>query len=290
MIQQFDKPAIPAVCKDLKRNATDHFIIADSLAELAMFCDRSVPSESSYRMRGEAGWYGGDNFETIRDKTIAGDVSVVPQSDKLLAQFEQYSFASARNVVIDDVVGAIPNVQAFLSGSPMSMRRKVKAQSDTAPVAVVIDLVSSASITAAQILQRGIALLAFVRAISMRRPVELWVSNGLDADGRKNAVWAFARIDTTPLELAHACYALSCVGVARALCYGMSEALHGYQGTYPYDDAQLTRKHYAEIVRSALPHVTDVVAIPVILASDPLLHNPTAWVRDQLEQLNIKDE
>ena len=48
---------------------------------------------------------------------------------------------------IDDVVGSMPNIPAFLAGTPNAMRRRVRVDRDDAPVSIFMDLTSSAGIS-----------------------------------------------------------------------------------------------------------------------------------------------
>jgi hypothetical protein len=215
--------------------------------------------------------------------TNGSDVLVAP-SDAMLREVEdKVPVMSSGRAWVNSVAGAVPDVQAYLSGSPMSMRRRVKVQSDTSPLVIVMDLASSGGIDGALVQKRSAALLALVRVLSGRRPVELYVGSTGDAGPRgewrdRDASYLWIRVDTSPLNLSRASFLCS-VTCCRGLMYAAQRWQgHGYEGRWPYAAGVLKHADFETVVRTAFPHAGDVLAVPGIYIDDPAVKDPIGWV------------
>ena len=228
--------------------------------------------------------FAGCTFSQACGWAIEGDLSAVAASDAMLAQFENYALPTARRETIDDVVGAFPNVPAYLSGQPLCMRRKRKTESDVSPIAILVDVTSSANISTAKLRARGTAILAFARALAARRPVELWAGAGFDGHRITDAAWCFVRLETAPMDLAHVAFALAHPGFARHLCYG---AIHfvsrtSRSGSWPFSNNAVARETMRDVLKPAFPHVAEMLCVPAVHGRDALLNDPMAWIAEQL--------
>ena len=278
-MREFTLPVPDSVRSLIGRDAKTHFRFADTPGQMADYALRRAPY-----MRGADQWCGGlDAKESVR-RCHAGDISRVAPSDALLSRFERFAFQSLRREWRDDISGQVPNVPAFIAGTPLAMRRRAKVESPAAPLAIVVDLTSSANISPDMLERRGAAILAVVRVLSARRPVELWAGTMTDADGRKNASAHFARIETAPLDLARAAFVLVSPAFPRQLCYGASRA-DGFEGAWPYGNDDASRRFMADILRPAMPHVEDFLAIPAAHISDDMTRNPELWIENTLARL-----
>lgn len=257
-------------------------VVADQAADYAdvMQADLArVPANS---------FWGRETGSDILRFTRDGDVSRVAASDSMLAQMEQYEFSRPRPQWETCRAGSVPNVPAYLAGSPASMLRRSRELSSRAPVAVVVDLVSSGAISARLLEKRGAAILAFVRAISMQRPVELWAANYLQAN-QTNASLILARIETAPLDLARAAFILGSAAYSRGLLYEYARKHHAFNGAWPFANEK-TRATIGDAARLALPHITDIVAIEAPYGTDDSFTNPEKWIADQLAALDAMEQ
>jgi hypothetical protein len=278
--RRFSVPALPEIAK----GKTDHFVIGTmrDLAELA--------EQHPGQYHAGSAWGG----KLDRDQAIRclreGHVPSVRASDEFLKKVEELAPApTARHELIDDVIGAVPNVPAFLAGQPLNMRRKIKRESENAPVAVVVDLTSSASVKADDLAKRGAAILALVRVLTSRRPVELYAGTGVGTpDG---AMWQFYKIETAPLDLARAAFLLAHPAATRGLQYMLGYKLHNFTGQWPYNAGAMTQHgdKFRKIIARALPHVTDVVAIPSIYGTDHAISDPVRWITEHVATLDARD-
>ena len=225
--------------------------------------------------------YGGMDFDQGVRAFRDGDLSGVEASDKLLTRFESLTVPATRKGWQDSVAGGLPNVQAHLAGVPLAMRRKVRRSDDAAPLCVVIDIGASSNITASEISNRGAAVLALVRILAIRRPVELWAGAILDADNVRNASASFCRIDTSPLDLAHAAFILTHPAAIRRVIWGSAMA-HGFQGKHPFFAGQNHAPFTRDLLAPAFLHASDLLVMPRIRSGELSATDPTKWIDSQL--------
>ena len=269
----------------VKTGRRDYFAIFDSVGELAMHAkDRPFTG-------GSADWFGNVTALDAVNRTLYGDESLVAESDKLLEQFEHVSFASTARIWADDVVGAVPNVPAFLAGVPCNMRRKRRDDSQAAaPLALIVDVSTSAAITAQQIKRRGAAILALTRILSARRPVELWcgTSGGSNMGGPMGATFVMGRLETAPLNLAQAAFVLSHPGFHRHLCYGIEARYFRFDGSWPYGAGAMSPTDMAKCMAPAFDHVSETLCMPGLHVADLSVSDPAAWVGAMVDKLTAR--
>lgn len=280
-MREFTTANHPTVAKRCGK-AKDHWLLFDSPGELAAYAVATCRGGKHWDATADS-WRGESSDDAAR-LTQQGDLSRVARSDALLERFERFAIETERKRWTDDVCGGFPNVPAYLAGHPLAMRRRIADRDGGAPLAIVLDLSSSASITAGAIERRGAAILALVRILTMRRPVELWAGCALDADRRTNASLIFTRIDTTPLDLARAAYVMTSAGFARSLVYNIGHAKHAFSGGWPYGDAS-SRHVFAEMCAAGFTHADHVLAIPAAHKEDAIEKDPEGWIEARLAEL-----
>ena len=268
-----------------------HYIIADSLNELGEFAQRSnLPSKPSF-----ASWDNNVGTQRAIDLCLTGDESAVAASDVLLSKMEEHILMpSTRALWTDDVAGAFPNIPAYISGQPLNMRTRTKHQIDSAPLAIMVDLGISAAISAEQVRNRGTAILALVRALSAHRPIELWAmdfgaadeqSAGWSSTNRTNCVIVAARIETSPLDLSTACYALTHPAFVRQVLFSLESKYHGFLGGWPFSVNRALSRHEMEVLCAPMwPHVSETLALPGLHVADQSMRDPEAWLKRQLAE------
>ena len=259
----------------------DHFALYDSGSEFGEACERARVSFTG------SSWYGKEDKATALRKLSTGDNALVPASEALLAKLEGLLPHTQRYVNVSDVVGALPNVPAYLSGNPINMRRRARVARDDAPISVVCDVTSSAAINASDLLRRGTALLAFVRLLSDHRQVSLWCGIGLDVRGSGSSMVLW-RIDTTPLDLARAAHLLSAPSVARGLGYQLSHKLHSSGGGWPFNSHTKQAATGEQRLRAVLGEA--VHFIPPLFVRDELVTKPVDWLKREMVKYLPEEE
>lgn len=267
-VKQFTLPGIGRF-----EGKKDHFIIGE-MSDIAEFAANVRP-----KWDGKTSWSNRVDHKGAIQRMKTGDIPSVEASDKFLRMVEDILPApTARHEVIDDVQGGVPNVPAFLAGVPLNMRRKVKRENEAAPIAIIVNMTSSASISGEDMAKRGAAIAALARSLSSRRPVELWAGCGMDAHGR-DASWNFWRIETAPLDLARAAFLLAHPAATRYALYNICGHFHNSEGSWPYRSLMNNAELERPIVRRAFPHIEDLIYVPSAFGSDEVIKDPMAWVQ-----------
>ena len=258
----------------------------DSPSAFAAESAKRASRSDKARLNSDSDFYDGKSFIEAVKLASTGDLSRVPESDRLLSEYEALSFQSSRRAWTDDVVGALPNVPAYVAGLPMCMRRRSPQPSESAPVAILVDLTCSTFFTSDMIARRGAAILALVRCLSSRRNVELWAGTIVGADGDFNGVALFSRVETSPLDLATAGYVLQSGAYLRRLHYALSRT-YGFEGGWAFDSHTASREHLAALMRPAMPHIAESVIVPAMHESDIISTDPQAWIKHKLIELGV---
>jgi hypothetical protein len=267
----------------------DRFMLGTTAEFVEMLS--AIPLEHARHHMTATPFQGGLGFIKSLEYARDGDMSQVAASDALLSKLDAIPAPTARHAIIDDVVGAFPNVPAFIAGQPLSMRRKIKRDNEFMPLAVVVNLSASAGVSADKIKLRGAAILALVRAISARRPVELWAGATFGNGNPAESCSCYFRIDTTPLDLARSAHLLSHPSILRALLFSTWYAHYNqnpfdsipwqYNGTSNLAGLRAT---YPQIIARGFPQVSEVLAIHALHLSDPVLVDPVKWIKDNVTQ------
>jgi hypothetical protein len=178
-----------------------------------------------------ASWMGGESRAAYFRMVRTGDSSKVAAAERLLEKIE-VQLDRQGIVWQNDMVGAYPDVAAFLANDPECMRRRHITEDDRSPLRVWVDVSSSGCISAKDLLPRGIAALALVmQLIRSGRAVELWTFTSVH--GRiagQSAVCV--KMNTTPIDVASVAYCLTSQGFARGLCYGAARQFNGFCGSW----------------------------------------------------------
>lgn len=221
----------------------------------------------------------------IAKSVIDGNDKAARASDEFLAAFESVELAAWGRRNFDNVAGSVPIVPAYLSGNPMNMRTKRRQQFEAAPLAVIVDSTTSNGIGAEHMAKRGAAILAFCRAVSIRRPVELWAFGGLGGyGGEVRAVFAGHRLETSPVDLSRAGPTLATASWTRNVLYAICTK-HGSNGAWPYNaGGPMPESDMEKLFREAMPHLADVLCIPGILKTNDMVTRPVDWIRAALEK------
>jgi len=234
----------------------------------------------SGRMHYSSGWMG-DSIPELKRKATTGDNSLVEESDKFLASLEDQVPMSRGWRNVDDVVGAIPNVPAFLAGHPQHMRRRERAARDNAPLTIYMDLTTSAMIDAKTVTKRGVVLLALVRMLIEHRPVELWVGTSKGRRGVSGTVaW---KIDTAPLDLARSSFHIGASSMARGFGYGVDDSVHETGGGWPFDSYDLHCRTAKARLQEAMGG-GDMLFISPLMGTDPMVSDPVAWLKRTMKE------
>lgn len=235
------------------------------------------------KMRGDSSWYG-RSYEQFAKCLEIGDNALVKDSEEFMRQIEDVVPLTRGWRNVDDVVGGMPIVPAYLAGHPLCMRRRERTMKQTAPLVVYMDLTSSGMVSSRDVQKRGVALLALVRQLAAHRPVELWIGaslGGYDRDPLSGTIcW---RIDTAPLDLARAAFYISATVMSRGFGYSLAQHLLGTGGSWPFNDYDKHCRTAKERLAAVFPG-KEIMYVPPIMGTDELVREPVKWLKRTLAQ------
>ena len=265
-------------------SANDTFLIGD----LPTFADRAdkVPPSFSTRQSCGGAWTGGMSYNKAVTFARSGDLSGVPASDAYLAKFETLAPMRSAWERRTDVIGTTLDMGAYMADRPLHMRRRVRTTAETAPLTVAVDLVSSGNIDSKMLVKRGALILALVRALSVTRPVELWVGGSATPASMKGAWHVWLKLDTAPLDLARAAHVMTSTAVSRGMIYATIEHEAGSSGGslhWPYRDHSWSRANMRPVLSRAFGQA-DMLTIAAPHSGDELIDKPEQWFERMLAE------
>lgn len=241
-------------------------------------------------------WVGGETASETFQRAEFGDASLVPDAEAMIARLEA-QIETPRRTWSRSPAGAFPCVPEAIAGFPTPMRRAIETSDERAPITIMAISTSSAGIPAHVLMKRGTAILALVLALARIRPISLHTLSILDGRNSKNdkdneTVFC-SRINTTPLDLANACYVLTSAGFDRRLCHGLAWQLNGYTGTWPgkFRYGHPTGNGYYDYLAEQLaPDPKRALVIGAAQLHDPIITSPITWINDQIRRFTQAQE
>jgi hypothetical protein len=229
-------------------------------------------------------WTANLSYDGAADLCLKGDTTLVAAAEALLEQLDA-SVETPKAQWVSSPYGGFAVVPEFLAGLPDPMRRRTPVPDETSPVRLVVDLFCSCGFSAEQMLRRGTAVLALAMKLQQLRPVQLQVVFGSkDYDGDARAV--IVDLNTSPFDLATACYVLTNVGLVRQLGFRQLESI----GTPAVIPAPTNG-----VVRDALDlgpndlYVWPCIGTPTEIPDHEVVTNPVKWINDQLARFSGVD-
>lgn len=261
--------------------------IIERFESIGAFCKTldAVVSDNDKAKRG-TDWNGQESWQEARTNVLKGKLDVVPKADKLIDQLTGDSIELEQTRWELSMAGAFPCVPAFLADSPESMFNQVRSPSETAPVRVFASVCCSAGVDVADLEKRGTTILALCMKLSNVRPVELYVY--ADMGGTGWAAIPMVKVETSPLDLSTATYALSSAAFLRQLCFSWAHP-KGWSGQWAWDESPTSASSIRK-TSEALGVGADDLLIPGGYSSDPLINRPVEWLNEQIARFTATHE
>ena len=256
------------------------FFMFESTGELADYYEKNCRNTTSWSHPAD-NWVNHDSNQDVIRKCHTGDNDYVAASDALLAKYETVALETMRPQWENVMAGSRANVQAYIAGHPQAMQLRKRLPNAGSPIAIIVDISQSGTINLGQIRKRGIAILALTRALSARRPVELWIGSVFQCH-RQHWATAIARIDTAPLDLASAAYTMCSASYTRRACYGIGQTV-GFDGGW-FLSPDFERKWMKDLFQPVFPHVDEMLCIPGMAISDASVNDPERWIDEKVAQ------
>lgn len=219
-----------------------------------------------------------------------GDDMAAAEIEKVLSKIESHMLMTTGSTVRDDVVGATPNVPAFLSGQPLSMRTRRSAKTGRGPISLFLETTTSAGFTGRDKIGRIAAMVALARALAVHRPLNLWFNITWGGMGRLTQT--SVQIETNPVDLSR--IAALCANLDQVNSYGAADSRDKCRehcretgkgwGSWAYEVPILERKFAGEILARVISPGSEVAYLPAgLLGADDLAH-PEQWVERMLKK------
>lgn len=252
------------------------YALSEWAASLGVGTDRSL------------GYYTGrddlDPFEGAKQGVRllkTGDDTFVEEARKLLQEFSE-GIVSPHFTWEHNMVGAFPDVPAYLSGDPENMWFKANNPSDRTPLRIYVGIGCSWSITPDQLRQRGIVLAALAMALSEVRPIYITpFANSYDYSGTNHGMFSWD-ISTSPLVLSELLAVMSDVRIVRYVWIPLIKKF------FPPTAAGVP---FVDIRRQHIPNIRDEdLYIAPISSRDPLLDDPITWLKTNVAKYGQQND
>ncbi len=264
-----------------------HINVFDSPEEYAEFHRANV--QDKYNNSYNISWGGGlssDNAQTLID----GDTRNLAKAEKILSKLEVSDILTDNVPMLETcIAGFAPNVPAYLAGQPEAMLDLVTSEQPNvnAPIRIFVETTVSSAVTHAQLMNRGVATLAFVMAMNTLRPVELYTVSVIESDNRQGTYGKVIKLASAPLDLARAVFMLTEPGFARALLFPDVSHLSGKLATigpWPFNSEPM-QDNYTTIMRDVIGmNDNDIFLKGGYLFDNLMLSDPIAWVNKMVRE------
>lgn len=204
-------------------------LVADNMEDFAAWCEAgAMPA-----LRHDPSFF--PDLATSLRKLHTGDNKHVAKSDSMLERIEAQEVLSMNAPELQRVVaGSLADIPAYLSGSPINMRRRAKRDAPK-PLRISVDTMCSGGISHEALARRGAAVLALLRRLSMAgHAVELYLCGSGDMAGNRGEYIFAVRMETSPLDLARTAWAMSDAGFCRSVSFSAGSRLVGHRRYQDY--------------------------------------------------------
>lgn len=171
-------------------------------------------------------WRGGTRQDCLQ-RCVSGNEKYVARTDALV---EKFSNVAIEAMGLDYAYGheqGFLDVGAWTAGEPDCLYGPTMTKTERAPITVFVDSWISCVIPAVEVENRGVAVLALIRALSLHRPVNLYVVAGLRHEGDGKDTIQVIPAPTSPLDVSRCAFMLADPCMVRVGLFSMLYALAG---------------------------------------------------------------
>lgn len=157
----------------------------------------------------------GDDPATALGKLYKGDDRFVAQAERLADKFSNLAIQTLGvDNAYNPVYGAV-DIGAYNAGVPDHLYGPTMTHTEKAPVAITLDTWIAADVKKSAIAMRGIAAMALAQAVSMYRPVSLYIVDAVKYVPSRLDVVQIVQLPTAPLNVSRCMYALAGTSFSR---------------------------------------------------------------------------
>ena len=232
-----------------------------------------------------------NGFKSMAQDVEKGDDLAAQQIEKMVNKIEAGCLITTGVHFGDDVVGAVPNIGAYLSGSPMNMRNKRREKNNRGPLSLFLETTTSAGFDGPDKITRMAAMVVLARAIAVRRPLNLWLNVTYGGEGK--LLQSSIQFETNPIDLTRLAAICSHLGDINHLGRSLSlqgpskkfmEEKHYSWGSWAYGIPELERTYAGEILGRVISPGSQIAYLPAGLLGVDDISNPQAWMERMLKK------
>jgi hypothetical protein len=230
-------------------------------------------------------WDSGVSFSKALQLAKEGDPSLVSQTsdtvDKLVNEFQMRE--EPKNRYLNAVAGSRVSVPEYLGGSPLCMKRKMKQEMAVRSINIYVATTCSAGIDAKDMIKRGITILALLEFLQMTQiAVQLFLT--AETHGRTDGdLIQVIQVESSPLDLSTASFAIAHPAFARHITYFMAEKLDGFNGSW---GASALYPNYIDKLRGVLGMEEADIYVPAPKSWDNLIiSHPEKWLEERIAKI-----
>lgn len=234
-------------------------------------------------------YWAGRNWNTSLNLLSNGETTHLQRAQEIIDKVDVSDLiANGVPVLGPCVAGFIPNIPAAISGHPESMFKRTLLDSPSvqSPLSVYVETTVSSGVSLDELLQRGIATLAFVLAMEVVRPVDLYVVSLVSHRNNMRGVYgAVTKVASRPMDITRAVYMLTDAAYARRFLHSSSQAQHTWSmdsGPWCFDSNPSHERYTKEIREFLEMQPEDVYLKGGHLHDKQMLSNPVQWVQDMI--------
>jgi hypothetical protein len=236
-------------------------------------------------------WYNNETEDQTLAYSLRGNTALVPAAERLITSLDA-GIETPRKAWSRSPVGPRVSVPDVIAGLPTPMRVLENSPDENAPITILATTTSSGALSAELLCRRGTAILALVLALSRFRPISLYLLSTLDGnqDGTGETI-LLTRINTTPLDLATACYVLTSSGFDRRITHNVGTKLNKFTGSWPRGFNYFSPgEYYANLTHRLNFDPTKTLVVEAARLDDPIVDNSVLWVQTQVNKFLNKGE
>ena len=236
--------------------------------------------------------FGGAYLEKGVSILRAGNLDRLEDAKRIMDQLDVEGLISnSMPILQSSIAGMIPNIPNAIAGHPETMfsRGHIESPNLTTPLNVYVETTVSAGVSQKELINRGVAILAFALAMETIRPVELYIALPHSHSRKPGVYCPVIKIASRPMDLGRAVWMLTDPCFARRLFHTAINHLSecGMQcqvGPWAWN-SDPTREQYETNFRKLLDmQPEDVLLKGGYLTDKLMLTNPVQWVKNMIEK------
>jgi hypothetical protein len=231
------------------------------------------------------------NSETVH-KGYTGDTSLVAMAEAQIALVET-QIETPRAGWARSPAGAFCAVPDVLAGLPTPMRRRTYVPHEGAPITIIVGTASSGGLSPSVFRRRGITIVALVMALARIRPISLHIMDPSygppEPNGFSGETVIMSRVNTTPFDLATACYVLTEISFTTTVMYRLEEHVTG-RVTWPTGYTQNPQAYYDGLCDRMKLERSDTLIIRDAFLGDSIITQPVMWLNEQVRRFTTMQE